>query len=165
MPATLYLFIGYPGAGKTTIAKIISDKTHAVHLWADVERHKLFKEPTHSEKESHELYDKLNKATDYLLEQGKSVVFDTNFNHFADRQKLRQIADKHAAKTVIVWVTTPIKVARQRSVKSHKSRNLYSASMTDEQFKSITVKLEPPLNEEGVIKIDGSKISKPAVIK
>ncbi|HET8992035.1 MAG TPA: AAA family ATPase, partial [Candidatus Saccharimonadales bacterium] len=70
----LYLFIGYPGAGKTAVAKIIADHSNAYHLWADVERHKLFPHPTHSTEESNELYDKLNTATEYMLGHGKSVI-------------------------------------------------------------------------------------------
>lgn len=152
----LYLFVGYPGAGKTTISKYISDNTGAKHIWADVERHKLFPEPTHSKEESDELYARLNAATDYLLEQGKSVVFDTNFNHKADRDKLREIAEKNGAETVIVWVDTPIDVAKERAVFSHQCRNLYDVIMSEEQFDTIASKLEPPEKEEKAIVIDGT---------
>ena len=60
MKPTLYLLIGYPGAGKTTVAGIISEQKGAVHLMADAERHKRFPNPTHSAEESLQLYDELN---------------------------------------------------------------------------------------------------------
>jgi len=158
MNARLYLLIGYPGAGKTTVAKEIAKATGAKHLWADAERHKLFTNPTHSHEESTQLYDRLNDATEYLLSTGKSVVFDTNFNFLADREKLRQIAKRHNAETVIIWVSTPAEVAKQRAVHSGDIRNGYMATMDEEHFDSIVAKLEPPTKDENFIKIDGTNL-------
>lgn len=155
---TLYLLVGSPGAGKTTVAKIIHEHNSATHLWADAERHKLFPEPTHSREESAQLYDKLNAAAAYLLANGKSVIFDTNFNFLADRQKLRDIAADQGADTLVIWVTTPVNVAKQRAVHIGGTRNGYADTMTEEQFDVIVSKLEPPTKNEKIIKIDGSKL-------
>jgi predicted kinase len=163
-PLTLYLFVGYPGAGKTTVAKIIADNTHAVHLWADVERHNMFSQPTHSNQESHQLYENLNEKADQLLGAGKSVVFDTNFNYQADRQKLRAIAAKNRARTVLIWITTPVEVARSRAVTAHQTRNLYPINMSEEEFNEIVSKLEPPTEAEQAVKIDCSDVNPESVI-
>lgn len=152
----LYIFVGYPGAGKTTIAKIIAKDTGAVHLWADQERLKIFGHPTHSEAESTQLYAELNTRTDELLAQGKSVIFDTNFNHVHDRQLLRDIAAKYGAETVLIWVKTPFEVAKQRAVHDSNLRNGYMAIMTEEHFTSIATKLEFPTADEHPIIVDGT---------
>jgi predicted kinase len=154
----LYLFVGAPGAGKTTLSKAIAEKSGAKHLWADAERRRLFKTPTHSEAESNQLYEQLNNAAEYLLAQGKSVIFDTNFNFHADRQKLRDIADSQKAETIVIWMTTPKEVAKKRAVCPPDARNGYIEGMTEEQFDAIVNKLEPPHKDENVIKIDGSKL-------
>ncbi len=162
---TLYLFIGYPGAGKTTVAKIIAEATGAVHLWSDRERHKLFEQPTHSKQESLTLYDNLNRRTEEQLAVGQSVVFDTNFNFYADRRKLRDIATRQGAETLIIWIVIPIQIAKDRAVHADYSRNGYEAQMTEQQFDAITAKLEPPGKDEKVIKIDGTKLDRQEVIR
>jgi predicted kinase len=165
MQPVLYLMVGYPGAGKTTVARWIAEQTGAVHLWADVERNTLFDQPDHSENESRELYDRLNQRTEQLLGEGKSVVFDTNFNYYADRQLLRAVADRQGAKPVTIWVATPAQIARERAVHSKVVRNGYDFTMSAEQFDAIAGKLEMPREDEKVIKIDGTKLDPEAVMR
>lgn len=161
---TLYLFVGAPGAGKTTVAKLIHDTTGAVHLWADHERHAMFDEVTHSKKESNELYTRLNGQADALLAAGKSVIFDTNFNYKKDRDHLHAIADKYGAKTHIIWMQTPRQVARERALHdTHREQNGYDTPMTDEEFNKLTDHLEAPTDNENFISIDGTNIDAEAV--
>jgi len=160
----LYFFIGYPGAGKTSVARFVAGAAGAVHLWADVERHKLFRHPTHSEAESLELYDRLNRRASELLAAGKSVVYDTNFNFYRDRQKMRDIAVRSGGEPVLIWISVPKRVAKQRAVHAAETRNGYEFSMSDAQFEAITSKLEPPVKDEKFIKVDGLKLDKRHVL-
>jgi len=162
---TLYLFIGAPGSGKTTTAQIIAETTGAVHIWADAERHKLFPHPSHSREESDLLYTKLNIEAEQLLAAGRSVVFDTNFNFYADRHKLDAIAKRHHADTLIIWMTTPTDIARTRSVGTHENRNGYTMHMTNDQFDAIVAKLEPPREDEKTVQIDGSQLEQQKVVE
>jgi predicted kinase len=160
----LYLMMGYPGSGKTTVAKIVSEATGAVHLWSDIERHLMFGHPTHSEKESVKLYDELNRRTEKLLGDGKSVVFDTSFNFRSDRYKLKEIADRQGAVTVVLWVTMPLGEAKRRSVGAGRRRNGYHTRMTEEHFDELVSKLEPPAEDENVIKINGLELDRDTVL-
>ena len=155
---TLFLFVGFPGAGKTTAAKIIEEATGATHLWADNVRWRMFQQPTHSATESRELYEHLNDRTAELLRAGKSVIFDTNFNFRADRDYLRHIASENGAETVLIWLTTPVEVAHERAAHSDTTRNGYTVNMTHEMFENIVSKLEIPIKNENPIKFDGTKL-------
>lgn len=135
---------------------MIHERTGAVHLWADYERRQMFENPTHSRSESRKLYNRLNHVTDQLLGEGKSVIFDTNFNFYKDREILRKMAARHGAKTVVVWITTPKAVARERSVHERKLRNGYEFVMPPEDFERMSNHLQKPRADEHPIKIDGT---------
>lgn len=157
-PLTLYLFIGYPGAGKTTTALLLKKKTGAYHIWADHERHDLFQNPTHSKTESDNLYHILNQKTARLLAEGISVIFDTNFNFYNDRMYLKNIADHYNAKTLIIWLDTPKEIAKQRVTSNHQHshKNGYNDVMTEGVFASLSNHLHPPQKNENYIKINGA---------
>lgn len=157
---TLYLMLGFPGAGKTTTAKIIHQLTGAVHLWADRERHKRFATPTHSHDENLKLYGTLNREVEDLLAAGQSVIFDTNFNYYKDRQHMREIAARHNAKVKLIWVTTPKELAKERATKlSDNQHTRVWGNMPEEDFERLSGNLQPPREDEQPIKIDGTKVT------
>lgn len=152
--------LGYPGAGKTTTAQVIHKLTGAEHIWADHERRKRFGAPTFSHAENQMLYNDLNAKTNQFLAEGKSVIFDTNFNLYKDRERLRGFAAKHGVNTVIVWVSTPREIARERATKGailQDTRLL--GDYSQEEFDRQSRKLEPPRQDEAVIEVDGTKVT------
>jgi len=162
---TLYLMVGYPGSGKTTVSQFLHELTGANHLWADHERNQMFTTPTHDHQENIKLYAALNTRTRNLLREGKSVIFDTNFNFYKDRQKLRAIAAKQGVPTVVIWVRTPINVARERAtVLSHGQKTRIWGNMPVDHFERIASGLEEPLPEEHAIIINGGHVEKSDVI-
>jgi predicted kinase len=160
MQPTLYIMLGYPGAGKTTAAKVIHQLTGAMHLWADHERRQMFGQPTYTHAENMQLYDALNKRVEQLLHEGKSLIFDTNFNFFRDRQRMRQIAADAGAQCKLIWVTTPKDIAKQRAISGAIQQDTrILGDMPPEAFERMSRNLEPPTNDEQFIEVDGTKVS------
>jgi predicted kinase len=163
---TLYLFVGFPGSGKTTAAEIICKLTGATHIWADRERQKMFGRPTHSLAESGELYKALNLKTRSLLRAGHDVVFDTNFNYRADRKRLGKIAESAGAATVIIQMVTPPALARERALAwNHADRNGMHREMSSETYERIVKHREPLANEMTPIRLDGRNLTEASVKK
>jgi len=160
MTPTLYLMLGYPGAGKTTAAKLIAKQRHSLHIWADDHRRTHYPEPHYSEEENQKLYLKLNSQAETALKSGQSVVYDTAFNHYADRKKLRSIAKEAGADTIIIWVQTPREVARQRALNAdqHPATRLLG-SMSEAIFGRLSDKLEKPHDNEKAITFDGTQLT------
>ena len=157
----LYLMLGYPGSGKTTAARMIHKLTGAEHLWADKIRNGRYPSPSHSHEENLDLYTFLNNLTEELLAQGKSVIFDTAFNFYKDREYLRSIAEKHDAAVIVVWVRTAKELAKERAThEDHASRNAYPYKMSLNRFKRIAGNLESPQPNERYVVLDGTKITK-----
>lgn len=153
--------MGYPGAGKTTTALTLEQLTGAEHLWADKIRKQMFGQPTHSMAENLELYQHINQQTDQLLAAGKSVIFDTNFNFYKDRQKLRAVATKNDAGTVLLWVQTPKDLAKRRATKEAENNlSRVFGNMSDDVFERLSGHLEEPHTNEHPVIVDGTKVSK-----
>ena len=160
MQPTLYLMLGYPGAGKTTTARVIHELTGAEHLWADLTRRDMFGQPKYDHLENLQLYEHLNKVAADLLAEGKSVIFDTNFNFYKDRERLRKIAKENDAEALVVWVTTDKEIAKGRATQnSGEKHTRVLGDMPLETFERMSNNLEPPKPSEKVIKVDGTKVT------
>ncbi len=159
MQQTLFLMLGYPGAGKTTAAKIISKITGAELLSSDETRAQLFPNSQFTQEEHDELYKVLNNKTQEQLAQGKSVVYDANLNRYEHRHEKYQFCQAHNVKSVLVWVQTDKTLAKERA--AHESReHLWPPNETPEaMFDRIANILEPPRDNEAHITIDGTKVN------
>jgi predicted kinase len=156
----LFLMLGYPGSGKTTASRFIHKLTGAEHLWADKIRNELYPHPTHSHHENLELYEYLNQITDGLLAGGKSVIFDTGFNFYKDREHLRHIANKHNVPVLLIWVRTDKELAKKRAThEDHSARNTYPHVMPVDRFERISGDFEEPKSDEEYVALDGTQIS------
>lgn len=158
--------VGYPGAGKTTMAQYIHELTGAVHIWADHERQQMFGHQGQSSNESKQLYLKLNQQVAALLQSGKSVIFDTNFRFRKDRDALREIAKEAGATVKIIWMTTDKETARKRATEmADDAPSRFFGNIPPDDFERVTSFFQEPTEDEAPLCFDGKTATKDDVAR
>ncbi|MGB2694514.1 MAG: ATP-binding protein [Dehalococcoidia bacterium] len=112
--AALTVLVGLPAAGKTHVAEELRTLTGAATLESDALRHLLFPRRTYSPAESRRLFAAIHEAIDELLSDGVSVVLDATNLREAERAPLYEIAERRAAALILVQVTAPDALIRER---------------------------------------------------
>lgn len=99
---------GNEGTGKSTVARLISDKNGFFILRTDMIRREMFKKATHSKEEDQLVYEEMFKRT----KKTKSVILDATFRTSENREKIKEIADNDDLK--IIEVVCDKSIAEQR---------------------------------------------------
>ncbi len=157
--ATLYMMLGYPGAGKTTAAEHIQKLTGAVHLSSDEFRSKIFEKPKFSQSEHDTLYAELDKQTTELLSAGKSVIYDANLNRLQHRIEKYDICKRTGANPKLIWVQTPKDLAKHRATDIGRQHLVPKNETLSEMFDRIALIIEEPGPVEPFTPVGGTKIT------
>ena len=159
-PAILYMMFGYPGAGKTTTARIISQLTGAVRLSSDQYRAEKYTTPTFTPKEHDEVYRDLDTMCRQLLSQGKDVIYDANLNRRIHRQEKYEICQQTNAKPKLLWVQTPKEIAKTRATENGEiDPHRPFGNLDVAVFDRLAQEIETPTEDESYIVVDGTKIT------
>ncbi len=122
---TIWVLCGLPAAGKSTIARVLSQAMATTVLRSDVSRKQLFQS---TKKEmltgfdqgnynpaAHRLtYHKLLQLARDALDQENSIILDATFSHPEQRRQLLQLAADRQARAVFVECTAPDHVLKAR---------------------------------------------------
>ena len=93
------IMVGYPGSGKSTVAKNICANTRFALIQGDV----------------YKTSPKMLKAASEQVKEGKSVVFDATNSSSKKRSEYIEFAKKHNMKVVCVHMTTSLEVSYKRN--------------------------------------------------
>lgn len=155
----LYLMLGYPGAGKTTTAKVIHDLTGAVHVSSDEMRLKMFPHPSFSQSEHDQLYRYIDREVEQLLRAGNNVIYDANLNRHRHRQEKYDMCARVGARPLLIWVQTAKELAKSRAVHHSRSQLVPHNESPAEMFDRIARVIEEPHPNEKYISVDGTKVT------
>src|SRR5438067_859942 len=95
-PVLICLY-GFPGSGKSFVARNLTEHIQMAYVSADRIRNELFASPRYDEQENAIVAHLMTYMTEEFLSAGLSVVYDTNALRAGQRRKLRELADKHRA--------------------------------------------------------------------
>jgi len=146
----LFVFCGIPFSGKTTISKLIVKKPNYVRIDLDEVKADLVGENIRdedvSQNEWDRVYQEMYQKIEINLKEGKNVLQDAgNFTKY-ERGLVRETADKLGLETIVVYINTPIAVARKRLLENKQTRA--RADVNEELFDQVIKEMEPPNENE-----------------
>ena len=110
----LAVISGLPGSGKSHFTRKLCERFPLARLESDALRKSLFGSPTYSSQESARLFAACYLTLDRLLARGVPSVLDATNLQEIHRRELARIAAKNDAKFVLINITAPTALARQR---------------------------------------------------
>jgi len=154
---TLIMLYGFPGSGKTYLARQLCEDLFAAHVQADRIRFELFEEPRYDAQEN-EIVDHLMRyMTDEFLAAGMSVVYDTSVTKFSQRRTLREAARKAKAVPFLIWLQIDPESSYLRAAKRDKRKadDKYAMAIDVNSFENQLAQMQNPTNVEDFIVISG----------
>lgn len=113
-PALICLY-GYPGSGKSYVARNLSAEIQAAQVSADRIRSELFQTPRYDAQENAIVTHLMDYIAEEFLAAGVSVIYDTNALRAAQRRNLRELARKHKAQYMLIWLQVDLDTAFART--------------------------------------------------
>ncbi len=151
---TVYVICGFIGAGKTTFAKKLEEKTGAVRITKDEWLIRLIgNDPTIDgfEEYGNKLCELSRDVAFQLVEKGIDVIIDEGFWAKEQRVELRRKIDAIGAKAVLYYVETPIETIRDRVVGRNNNLTKDSFKISREMLDNYLKYWQPPSEDEGYV--------------
>ncbi|HSX44712.1 MAG TPA: ATP-binding protein [Candidatus Saccharimonadales bacterium] len=154
---TLIMIYGFPGAGKTFLARQLSDDLLAANIQSDRIRSEIFEQPRYDKQED----DNVSRLTEYMVDEflkaGLSVVLDANILGLGQRRNLRNLAQKHKVKTLIIWVQIDLESAFDRAIRRdhRKVDDRYAKKYDRTAFEYFVGRMQNPQISEDYVVISG----------
>jgi len=157
MQPVLFYTVGYPGAGKTTLANRLSYWLGARHLRGDKIGLELFRFPTFSPEERRVVYAEMSRQAVAELRGGRHVIYDAATNTVAQRDHLVRLAADQGGQAIGLWVQTPLELAKQRAgtIRDQGVVGAVARIIPPQLFDQYVAAFEAPGDDELVLLISG----------
>ncbi|MCA9331916.1 AAA family ATPase [Candidatus Saccharibacteria bacterium] len=154
---TLIMLYGFPGSGKTFIARQLCEDLNAAHVQGDRIRHELFEKPRYDKQENEVVSHLMEYMAEEFLNAGMSVVYDTNAARIGQRRALRDLARKVKAISLLTWIQIDAESSFTRSIKRDRRRSddKYTPQLDRTTFDSLLATMQNPTPTEEFMVISG----------
>ncbi len=150
----VYVICGFIGAGKTTFAKKLEEKTGAVRITKDEWLIRLIgNDPTIDGFEDYDnkLCELSRDVAFQLVEKGIDVIIDEGFWAKEQRVELRRRIDAIGAKEVLYYLETPLETIRGRVVGRNITLTKDSFKISKEMLDNYLKYWQPPGEDEDYV--------------
>jgi predicted kinase len=150
---TLIMLYGYPGSGKTYLARQLCEGISAAHIHADRIRSELFEKPTYDKQETAVINHLMEYMTEEFLNAGISVIYDINSMRLSQRRTLRDLARRSHADSLLIWQQIDADSAFARTQRRDKrtADDKYAVNISRELFSKIMTHMQNPIDEDYVV--------------
>jgi len=151
-PAIICLY-GYPGSGKTYVARSLTEEIQLAHVSSDRIRSELFQSPRYDAQENAIVTHLMDYMSEEFLNSGVAIVYDTNALRIAQRRRLRELAHKRRAEYLLIWLQIDIDTAFARTQERDRrtADDKYSEPQTKNSFDRQVSGMQNPEGEEYLV--------------
>ena len=150
----VYLICGFIGAGKTTFAKKLEEKTGAVRITKDEWSIRFIgNDPTidgYAEWDT-KIIELSRDVAFQLAEKGIDVIMDEGFWEKDTRAEMKRRIEAIGAKGVLYYLDTPIETIRERVVRRNNNLTKESFKISREMLDTYLMDWQPPGEDEDYI--------------
>ncbi|MBI2592484.1 ATP-binding protein [Candidatus Saccharibacteria bacterium] len=149
----LICLYGFPGSGKSFLARNLTQDIQTAHVSADRIRNELFAKPRYDAQENAIITHLMNYMTEEFLSAGVSVVYDANAMRINQRQRLRGLATNHKAVYLLVWLQIDIESAYMRTQRRDRRTfdDKYAQPQTRSTFNQQLADMQNPKDENYIV--------------
>jgi predicted kinase len=151
-PLLIYMY-GLPGSGKTFVARQLSALLGMAHINSEQIRQMITQTPHYEKEEQRTVRYLMNYMTERFLDAGMGVIYDVSANRVGERRALREMAAKHNAKDLMIWVQIDIDSAwaRQEARDKRTFDDKFSEELDQKTFEQITQIMQNPQDEKPLV--------------
>jgi len=150
---TLICLYGYPGSGKSYVARNLADEIQLAHVSSDRIRNELFQNPRYDAQENAIVTHLMDYMSEEFLSSGVSMVYDANALRSAQRRRLRELARHHRAEYLLIWLQIDIETAFSRTQQRDRrtTDDKYSEPQTRSTFERQVSGMQNPEGEDYLV--------------
>lgn len=151
-PLLIY-FYGFPGSGKSYVSRSLTTVIKAAHINSDRIRSELFENPRYDTQENAIVVHLMDYMSEEFLSAGISVIYDVNAMRLNQRRKLRELAKKHKADSLMIWLQIDPESAfyRIQNRDRRTSDDRYAQNHTQDTFNKQLAAMQNPQAEDYLV--------------
>lgn len=150
---TIICLYGYPGSGKSYVARNLAEHIQLAHVSSDRIRSELFQNPRYDAQENAIVTHLMDYMSEEFLSAGVSLVYDTNALRIAQRRRLRELAHKYKAAYLLIWLQIDIDTAFSRTQQRDRrtTDDKYAEPQTQNTFERQVSGMQNPEGENYLV--------------